>query len=76
FANTQIITKDIDTFYADEEEWWATKWSISGRASLEQLESNRLERLKAEVFGRMQALKEADGFHDRLQVHLTLAIKP
>jgi ubiquinone/menaquinone biosynthesis C-methylase UbiE len=76
FVNIQIITKEMDMIYANEDEWWTMQWSISGRAGLERLEPRRLEQFKAEVFDRMQALRQADGFHDRLQAHFTLAIKP
>ena len=62
--------------YGNEEEWWSMQWSISGRAGLERLEPSRLEELKACVFERMQALRQADGFHDRLLAHCTLAVKP
>jgi hypothetical protein len=61
--------------YANEDEWWTMQWSISGRAGLERLEPGRLEAFKAEVVERMQPLRQADGFHDRLQAHCTIAIK-
>ena len=76
FAKIQITTKEMDMIYADEEEWWATQWSISGRAGLERLEQRRLEQFKAEALDRLQALKQVDGFHHRLQAHVTLAVKP
>jgi ubiquinone/menaquinone biosynthesis C-methylase UbiE len=37
FADVQVTTELFDTVYADEEEWWITMWSLSGRATLEQL---------------------------------------
>jgi len=76
FANIHITTKELDMIYVDEEEWWTMQWSISGRAGLEQLEPTRLEQFKAEVFERMQILRQADGFHDQLQAHCTIARKP
>ena len=75
FANIQIATKELDMVYADEDEWWTMQWSISGRAGLERLEPGRLEAFKAEVHERMQTLRQADGFHDRLQAHCTIAVK-
>ncbi len=75
FANIQITTKELDMIYEDEDDWWTMQWSISGRAGLERLEPRRLEQFKAEVFERLQALRQADGFHDRLQAHCTLAVK-
>jgi len=76
FADIEVSTELFDTIYADEEEWWANKWSISGRATLEQLDAVTLARFKAEAFERMQALKEADGFHQQLQANFVLAAKP
>jgi hypothetical protein len=61
--------------YETEEEWWAMQWSISARAGLERLAPSRLAELEAEVFERMQALRQADGFHDRLLAHCAIAVK-
>jgi uncharacterized protein (DUF1015 family) len=61
--------------YRDEEEWWNVVWSISGRAGLEKLSPKDLERLKTEAFEKVQAQKEADGFHHRLEAFCTVAGK-
>jgi ubiquinone/menaquinone biosynthesis C-methylase UbiE len=76
FVNIRIASRELDMVYADEDEWWARQWSISGRAGLERLEPGRLEALKAEVFARIHALKQADGLHERLRAHCTIAFKP
>jgi ubiquinone/menaquinone biosynthesis C-methylase UbiE len=76
FAGIQIIPTELDVIYATEEEWWTMQWSVSGRAGLERLEPGQLERLKADVFERMQVLRQADGFHDRLLAHCTIAVRP
>lgn len=75
FVDINIITKDMDMVFADEGEWWNMQWSISGRAGMEKLDAATLENFKAETSARMQAHKEADGFHDRLQAHCTIAKK-
>ena len=75
FTNIQIDTKEVEMIFVDEEEWWTAQWSISGRAGLERLAPKRLEQFKAEVFERMQALRQPDGFPDRLQAHCTMAVK-
>ena len=75
FVDIQISTKEIDMVYRDEEEWWNVVWSISGRAGLEKLSSEELEQLKAEAFKKLQAQKEADGFHHRLEAFCTVAGK-
>ena len=75
FVNIQISTKEIDMVYLDEEEWWNVVWSISGRAGLEKLSAEDLKRLKTEAFEKVQAQKETDGFHHRLEAFCTTAKK-
>jgi ubiquinone/menaquinone biosynthesis C-methylase UbiE len=76
FSQIRIVPRELDMIYGSEEEWWSMQWSVSSRAGLERLEPNRLEQFKECVFERMQALRQADGFHDRLLAHCTIAIKP
>jgi ubiquinone/menaquinone biosynthesis C-methylase UbiE len=76
FMDIKIISKEMDMIHADESEWWNMQWSISGRAGLEKLDATTLEKFKAETSARMQAHREADGFHDRLQAYCTVAKKP
>jgi ubiquinone/menaquinone biosynthesis C-methylase UbiE len=75
FSDIQIITKDMDMVYRDEEEWWNVEWSISGRAGLEKLSVETLEKFKAECFARVQSQREADGFHFQLSAFCTTAKK-
>lgn len=76
FSQIRTVLKELDVVYASEEEWWAVQWSLSSRGGLERLQPERLTQLKADVFERMQDLRQADGFHDRLLAHCTIAIKP
>jgi ubiquinone/menaquinone biosynthesis C-methylase UbiE len=76
FADIQVSTELFDQVYTDEEEWWMTQWSISGRATLEQLEPSALASFKQAAFEQMRVIKEPDGFHDMLQAHFALATKP
>lgn len=76
FADIRITTEHFDAVYPDEEAWWLMRWSISGRAALEQMAPPVLARFKAEAFARMQALREPDGFHDLLTALFTFATKP
>jgi ubiquinone/menaquinone biosynthesis C-methylase UbiE len=76
FAGIQISPEHFEAVYPDEEAWWLMRWSISGRAALEQLAPPVLARFKAEAFARMQVLREPDGFHDLLQALFTCASKP
>lgn len=75
FTNIQITSKELDMVYLDEEEWWNVEWSISGRAGLEQLSAEDLERFKAEAFEKVRAHKQEDGFHYRLEAFCTVARK-
>jgi ubiquinone/menaquinone biosynthesis C-methylase UbiE len=75
FVDIQISSKKLDMVYLDEEEWWNVEWSISGRAGLEKLSPEAFERFKAEAFEKLQAQKEADGFHYRLEALCTIAKK-
>ena len=75
FVDIQIITKELDMVFLDEEEWWNMEWSLSGRAGLEKLSPEALGRFKMEAFERVQALKQADGFHYRLEAFCTTAKK-
>ena len=74
-TDIQITSKELDMVYLDEEEWWNVEWSISGRAGLEKLSPEALERFKAEAFEKVRAQKQADGFHYRLEAFCTVAGK-
>jgi SAM-dependent methyltransferase len=75
FGDIQITTKDLDMVYRAEEEWWNVEWSISGRAGLEKLSPEALEKFKAECFAKVQSQREADGFHYQLSAFCTTAKK-
>jgi len=75
FADIQITSKELDMVYFEEEEWWNVEWSISGRAGLEKLSPETLKEFKSEAFAKLQAQKQADGFHYRLEAFCTVAGK-
>ncbi|MCI0549826.1 MAG: methyltransferase domain-containing protein [Anaerolineae bacterium] len=75
FVNIQITSKELDMVYLDEEEWWNVVWSISGRAGLEKLSPETLKEFKSDAFAKLQAQKEADGFHYQLEAFCTVAGK-
>lgn len=75
FVDIQINTKELDMVYLDDEEWWSLAWSLSSRAGLEKLSPEDLERFKAEAIEKLQAQKQADGFHERLEAFCTTAKK-
>ena len=75
FVDIQISPKKVDMVYRDEEEWWSDVWSLSGRAGLEKLSPEALERFTAEAFEKVQAQKQVDGFHYRLEAFCTVGGK-
>lgn len=75
FMDIQISRKEVDMVYSNEEEWWNDVWSLSGRAGLEKLSLETLERFKTEAFEKLQAQKQAVGFHYRLEAFCTVAGK-
>ena len=75
FVDIQISPKEVDMVYQDEEEWWSNVWSLSGRAGLEKLSPETLERFKTEAFEKVQAQKQDDGFHYWLEAFCTTAKK-
>ena len=75
FVDIQIRPKEVDMVYHDEEEWWSNVWSLSGRAGLEKLSPEALERFKTEAFEKIQEQKQDDGFHYRLEAFCTTAKK-
>jgi ubiquinone/menaquinone biosynthesis C-methylase UbiE len=76
FSDIQIATQELDWVLPDADAWWAAQWSVSARAGLETLTLPALERLKNEVFEKIEMLRQPDGFHDRLQAHFACASKP
>ncbi len=80
FTHIQVTSEAREFVYVDEEEFWSTLWSHGTRTRLEKLEKVRgaegLLRFKADVFERLQVLKQTDGIHQLFPVLFTLATKP
>ncbi len=76
FDAVQVIPEEGEFVYQTEEEWWAARWSYSSRASLERMSPQTLEKYKADLFARMQPLKQPDGFHVKLRVFYVVGSKP
>jgi ubiquinone/menaquinone biosynthesis C-methylase UbiE len=75
FSDIELATEEAEIPFADEAEWWAGQWSISGRAGLEQLAPAALNQLVGEATEKLQALKQPDGLPCRYQAHFGLATK-
>ncbi len=76
FVDIQVIAEEAEFVYKDEDEWWATRWSHGARASLERMGPKTIEKCKADLFARMQPLKQPDGFHVLLRVFYVIGSKP
>ncbi|NOH04911.1 MAG: methyltransferase domain-containing protein [Chloroflexi bacterium] len=80
FADIQIISETAEFAYATEEEYWSTLWSHGGRVALEAIEkatgAEGLQRFKADVFAKLQSMKQTDGIHQTFPVLFALATEP
>jgi hypothetical protein len=71
--SVEVVSEAADFVYADTDEWWNTRWSLSGRAFLELMSPAELEEFSTEVNGRLDGMKESDGYHERHEMLYTLA---
>jgi ubiquinone/menaquinone biosynthesis C-methylase UbiE len=80
FEDTQIFTERAKFIYATEEEFWSTLWSHGARGTLEKIEeetgTDGLQKFKLDVFKKMNDIKQSDGLHQLIPVHICLATKP
>jgi len=80
FENIQIYTETAEFVYTTDEEFWSTLWSHGSRRTLEEIEqetgTDGLKNFKLDVFKTMSALKQPDGLHQLIPVHICLATKP
>jgi ubiquinone/menaquinone biosynthesis C-methylase UbiE len=76
FGGLRQVPVEVEAVYADEEEWWAAKWTHGARRPLEDMPPEVLREFVAEVSGRLGALREADGFHERWRIVCVLASRP
>lgn len=75
FTDIQINIETFDVVYANEQEWWTSLWMHGTRLPLEKFTPSVLEKFKADAFDGIQALKDADGFHEAWHVVFALARK-
>jgi len=65
FVDTQILVKEKDFVYADEEQYWSSLWSAGFWRQLDKMTPDLLEQARREVFHKLQVFKKPDGFHKR-----------
>jgi ubiquinone/menaquinone biosynthesis C-methylase UbiE len=75
FESIRVIEEEADFVYVNEEEWWATMWTLGLRGTMEEMGATTLERFKREIFERIQAFMQPDGFHIPFRVLCTLGVK-
>jgi SAM-dependent methyltransferase len=75
FENIRVVEEETDFVYVDEEEWWSALRTWGVRGSLEQMEAQVVESLKAEIFDYVQAFKRPDGVHVLIRVLYALSSK-
>lgn len=75
FISIQHSVEEAEFVYASEQEWWEARWTHGERYPLENMPAPMLDRFKAEVFTRMAALKQADGYHEKWRIYCVLAHK-
>ena len=79
FDNIQIFSETAEFVYKTEEEFWSTLWSHGARGTLEKIEqetgTDGLQKFKLDVFKKMSSIKQNDGLHQLVPVHIGLATK-
>ncbi len=66
FGDVRVDVERHDVVLADEEEWWAWKWSYSLRGMLEQVDAATIDTLREQAFARLRAQRGDDGLPLRL----------
>lgn len=76
FIAIQVASKQFDFVWADEQEWWSSKWTEASRFPLERMQPQVLEQFKRDVFKKMEQLKQANGLHELRVACSFLGTKP
>lgn len=76
FTDVEYRVESYDVVFADEDTWWAWKWSYSLRGVLEQQNETILANLRREANERLQVHRQPGGFPCRLTANLVLAHRP
>src|SRR5260370_523614 len=76
FVEIETPTLELEFLYTHEQDWWLSRWAEAARFPLERIPPEALESFKADVFKRMETLKQSDGFHYRRNACCFLGKKP
>ena len=74
--DVRVVSEELDVVFADEDEWWAWKWSYSLRGMLEQLDDESLERFRSDASKRLSDLEQEGGYPFRLRANFALGTNP
>jgi SAM-dependent methyltransferase len=76
FTEISLVEVACPLAFRDAEEWWLWSWSHGTRSLFEQVSEDRLPALRAELFRRVQNLRDSDGrIHGSLSGLLARASK-
>ena len=76
FRDVRVITEETVFVYANEEQWWATMWTLGSRGAMEEMDPATLESFGAGVRASIQTFKQPDGIHLSLVRLFALGTKP
>ena len=76
FTDIEITVEEKDFVYTSDEDLWRSLWSTGVRRQLEKMTPAALEQAKNDMFQKLQAVKEPDGFHRVSRALFTFGTKP
>src|SRR4030095_12247572 len=76
FENIRITVEEKDFVYADEDQYWSRLWSAGIRRGLQRRAPELIPHAKKELFTKLQALKQPDGFHSASRALFAFGKKP
>lgn len=76
FAELEVLAEDCDFIYAEEERLWESLWSVGVRRYLEQMTPPVLEQAKADLYQKLQAVRQPDGIHAVYRALFAFAARP
>lgn len=75
FGNIHIVQEQADFDYADEQEWWDSRWTHGTRYALEHMTREVLTLFKADVFDKLNQEARSNNLRESLLVQYILADK-
>jgi SAM-dependent methyltransferase len=76
FTDVRAVTEEAEFTYADEQEWWHSKWTHGARYPLERMRADVLERFRAEAFAKLVPLRQPDGFRECWRILTVIGARP